>query len=99
MNEATVKDAVTASIAALIGRASDTIEETDDLASDLGVDSLIAIKLLHSVESKLGRSLPEGSEGSLVGISTVRELVQRLTAIFALAEHQGSPSTSDHARQ
>ncbi|HLK35569.1 MAG TPA: acyl carrier protein [Polyangiaceae bacterium] len=71
-------------ISALTGKAGRDISDGDDLVEDLGVDSLIAAKLLVEVEDRLGRQLPDGSEASLAGARTVGELVERFAAAVAL---------------
>jgi acyl carrier protein len=83
MTQTTIRTGVIASIAQLIGRRPDQISDKDNLIDDLGVDSLIAVNLLSSIEARLAVRLPEGSESSLVGIWTVGELVERLTLVLA----------------
>jgi acyl carrier protein len=83
MTPTTIRTGVIAAIAQLVGRRADQISDRDNLIDDLGVDSLIAVNLLRSIEDGLGVRLPEGSESSLVGIWTVGELVERLALLFA----------------
>jgi acyl carrier protein len=78
-----IRSAVIASLAQFTGRSAPDIRDTDNLIDDLGVDSLVAVNLLSTIEEKLGILLPEGSEGSLLDIWTVGDLVGRLSALFA----------------
>ena len=84
-----IRNAVVESIAELVGAQAQNVRNTDDLAEDLGVDSMHAVNLLMAVEDRLGVTLPEGSEASLVGVRTVGDLVERLAVALAHA-----PSTS-----
>jgi acyl carrier protein len=86
MDRADVAEAVFQAISSLTGRAVERIARSDDLATDLAIDSLIAVKLLEAIEDRLGTRLPEGCEGSLVGISTVGELVERLSGVFDVGQ-------------
>jgi acyl carrier protein len=78
-----VRTAVTTSLAQCAGRNARDIRDGDKLVDDLGVDSMLAVRLLTSIEEGLGALLPEGCEGTLVGIETVGELVVRLNMLFA----------------
>jgi acyl carrier protein len=84
MTRDAIRVAVAAAIGELTGAAVDRIQDADDLVDDLGVDSMAAVSLLIAIEDRVGATVPDGSEGSLVGIRTVGELVNRLISIFAL---------------
>lgn len=84
MEREDVAAAVVEAIERFTGRAAETIKSSDSLIDDLGVDSLIAVRLLNAVEDHLGTRLPEGSEGNLVGLVTLGELVDRLTYILTV---------------
>jgi hypothetical protein len=43
--------------------------------------------VLHAIEDRVGMMVPDGSEGSLVGIRTVGDLIDRLMSVFALGHH------------
>jgi len=58
-------NAVVAAIGDLTGYAPERIRDTDDLARDLGVDSMVAVRLLVAIEDHLGTTLPaDGREAS-----------------------------------
>ena len=86
----TIQGAVVTTIARLTGRGAADISETDDLVDDLGIDSVMTVDLLSRIEEELGVMLPEGSEGSLVGIWTVGELVGRLTMLLGDSVHSAN---------
>jgi acyl carrier protein len=75
---------VAEAVGELTGIAVAQIADSDDLVEDLGVDSMAAVNLLVAIEDRVGVRVPDGDEGSLVGIRTVGNLVDRLMAIFAL---------------
>jgi acyl carrier protein len=84
MNRDAVRTAVAEAVGELTGIAVAQIADSDDLVEDLGVDSMAAVNLLVAIEDRVGVRVPDGDEGSLVGIRTVGNLVDRLMAIFAL---------------
>jgi acyl carrier protein len=73
-----VRSALVDSIAELTRSSASRISDGDDLIEDLGVDSMVVVNLLMAIEDKLGVTLPEGSESSLVGARTVGDLSERL---------------------
>ena len=89
MRNTAIATAVVDSIAQLTGRSAHKISNTDNLVDDLGIDSLTATKLFSRIEGTLGIALPEGSEGSLVGIDTVGELIDRLGTLLNSAANPG----------
>jgi acyl carrier protein len=84
MTRASIRAAAADAIGELTGYSPEKINETDDLVRDLGVDSMVAVRLLVAIEDRIGTMLPDGSEGSLVGARTVAELVERLAVVFAV---------------
>lgn len=60
-----------------------SIDDSAELAADLGVDSLTLASLLVSVEEQLGMQLPAGAESYLAGVRTVGELVNGLAMALA----------------
>jgi acyl carrier protein len=84
MTRENVRAAVAAAIGELTGASVERIEDADDLMDDLGVDSMAAVSLLVAIEDHVGATVPDGAEGSLVGIRTVGELVDRLISVFVL---------------
>jgi len=83
MLQLAIRNAVVAAIGDLTGYAPERIRDTDDLARDLGVDSMVAVRLLVAIEDHLGTTLPDGWEGGFVGVATVADLVERLGVVFA----------------
>jgi acyl carrier protein len=79
-----VRNAAAEAIGELTGTAVEQIEDSDDLVEDLGVDSMASVSLLVAIEERVGATVPDGAEGSLVGIRTVGDLVDRLIGIFAV---------------
>jgi acyl carrier protein len=71
------------SISKLTGCRVDEIRPTHRLVEDLGVDSIIAVNMFSLIEEELNSELPEGCEGSLVGLATVGELIDIVTALMA----------------
>lgn len=84
MTRASIRTAVAQSIGQLTGYAPEKIRDTDDLIHDLGVDSMVAARLLVGVEDQLDTLLPEGWESSMAEVRTVAELVQCLALAFAV---------------
>jgi acyl carrier protein len=84
MTRDAIRAAVAAAIGELTGASIEKIADTDDLVDDLGVDSMASVSLLVAIEDRVGATIPDGSEGSLVGIRTVGDLVDRLISVFAL---------------
>jgi acyl carrier protein len=93
MTRDAVRTAVAEAICELTGTAVEKIADTDDLVKDLGVDSMTSVNLLVAIEDRVGARVPDGAEGSLVGIRTVGDLVDRLIAVFAL-EAADAPAAS-----
>lgn len=56
-----------------------------ELAADLGMDSLTAVKLIVIVEEELGVQLPPGGESHLVGMRTTADLVIGFQRAFGLS--------------
>ena len=81
MNEL-VRSAVVESLGEMLSRPIDSFADADDLVDDLGLDSLNVVNLLGDVEHRLMKRFPEGREAELVGIKTLRDLVERLAAVF-----------------
>jgi acyl carrier protein len=90
MTRDSIRAAAADAIGELTGYAAEGIHDTDDLVRDLGVDSMVAVRLLVAIEDRVGSMLPDGCEGSLVGARTVAELVERLAIVFAV-DVQGHP--------
>jgi acyl carrier protein len=82
MEPSSIRTAVAAAIGELTGYPPEKIRDADDLARDLGVDSMVAMRLLVAVESRLGTTLPDGFESRFVGIATVADLVERLGSVL-----------------
>jgi acyl carrier protein len=85
MSSRSLRAAVAEAIGEFTGHPVDGISDGDDLAEDLGVDSMSAVSLLIAVEDRFGVMLPEGCEGRLVGIRTVGQLVEQLAAIYRVS--------------
>jgi acyl carrier protein len=83
----TIRAAVVQSIEELTSCAAQDIADTDALVEDLGIDSMIAVSLFVAIETRLQRTLPEGSEALLMESRTIGELVENLA--FALSEESG----------
>jgi phthiocerol/phenolphthiocerol synthesis type-I polyketide synthase C len=79
-----LREAVVASIAELIGERPDRINDNDRL-TDLGVDSMVAVNLLVAIEGRVGMRLPEGSEVPLMESQTVLELVEKVGDALGLS--------------
>jgi acyl carrier protein len=98
MTRASIRLAVAEAVADLTAYPTEKITDADDLFDDLGVDSMLAITLLVTIEDRLGATLPAGCEGRLVGVRTVAQLVDCLAAIFgatrdpAIASAEGAAS-------
>lgn len=88
MDPGRIREAVVASLAEIAKVPAASILDVHHLVDDLGVDSLRIANLLMSVEDRLGRSLPEGCEGKLVGVTAVGDLVSRIADAFC----HGCPS-------
>jgi acyl carrier protein len=85
MTSHVVRIAVVEAIAELTGCSSERILDTDKLAEDLGVDSMVAVNLVVAIEDRVGSRLPDGYESALVDVRTVGILVDRLASAFAAA--------------
>jgi acyl carrier protein len=83
MNRASIRPAVAKALAEITGVPAQRISDTSDIVDDLGVDSMISVSLLVAIEDHVGCRVPDGSEGSLVGVRKVGELVDRLAIVFA----------------
>jgi acyl carrier protein len=81
-----VQDAVIGALSQFTGVDRDGIRASDSLVEDLGIDSIVAVKLLMNVEKALNTELPPDCEGNLVGLSTVGDLVERLTMLLSQTE-------------
>jgi acyl carrier protein len=81
-----VRSALVESIAELTRSSASRIGDGDDLVEDLGVDSMVVVNLLMTIEDNLGVRLPEGCESSLVGARTVADLTDRLMGVLADVE-------------
>ena len=79
-----LRAAVAGAIGDLTGHSLDRISDADDLADDLGVDSMASVNLLVAIEDRVGTRIPDGAEGSLVGIRTVGDVVDRLVSLWVV---------------
>jgi acyl carrier protein len=77
-----VRAAVVESLRWVLNEKDLEIADDDDLASDLGVDSLMTSRMLAAVERRLHTMIPSGSEGEIATATTVGALVERLTHLF-----------------
>lgn len=77
-----IRTAVTQCLAQLTGLPANRISDGDNLVEDLGVDSLVTVKFIGTVEEALGLPLPEGCDALLITARTVDQVVQRLYAAF-----------------
>ena len=80
--KAIVRSAVVGSLGEMLSNPIDSFADADDLVDDLGLDSLNVVNLLGDIEQRLMKRFPEGREAELVGIRTVRDLVERLATVF-----------------
>lgn len=77
MTRQSVHDAVVATLGEMLRLSVEQIDNTSDLARDLGVDSLMLTHLLLAVEERVGARVPSGSESHLAGVRTVEDLTLR----------------------
>jgi acyl carrier protein len=84
--------AVAEALAEITGVSTGRISDTSDLVDDLALDSMASVSLLNAIEDRVGCKVPDGSEGSLVGIRTVADLVDRLASVFGIELECASPS-------
>jgi len=75
---ALVEDCIVARVASVFGFAEDRIDRTAPLTS-LGLDSLMTIDLINSVETDLGLRIPMGS---LLSGPSIKELVQTVLRLL-----------------
>ena len=92
MNTSALREAVVDSIAGLTDGAANRIVDTDRLIEDLGLDSMLAVHLVMAIEDRLGMTLPDGYESTLVETRTVGDMIERLTALFAASEDRAGLS-------
>jgi acyl carrier protein len=81
IQDTVVQSAVVRAIASLARRPAGDIRLSDRLVEDLGLDSANTVNLLFEIETELNLPLPDGYENSLLDVTTVQELVDRLRGI------------------